>query len=61
MGLLLLCLGRYWGFIFRTVLDIGCWLYMGIVALAFLMCKIVYLVWAWKFPESYLRHRQVII
>lgn len=45
----------------RAVLDIGCWLYMGSIVLVFVLCKVMYLLWAWKFPESYLRHRQVII
>lgn len=45
---------------FRTIIDIGCWMYMGVTVVVFVGCKAVYLVWAWKFPESYLRHRQVI-
>lgn len=45
----------------RTVLDITCWVYLVAVVVGYISCKVFYLLWAWKFPEWYLRHRQVII
>lgn len=43
------------------MLDITCWVYLVGVVVGYIGCKVFYLLWAWKFPEWYLRHRQVII
>lgn len=46
-------LNRYW-------IDIASWCYLCFVILLFLLSKLLYLLFAWKNPKIYLRHKGII-
>jgi hypothetical protein len=40
--------------------DLACWGYVLFMVLLFLVCKLLFLLVSWRFPEFYLRYRDVL-
>jgi hypothetical protein len=41
-------------------LDVAAWAYIGLIVTCFILCKLAFLLFAWKHPERYLKFKEVI-
>lgn len=41
-------------------MDVAGWGWLGLMFAVFLVCKLVFLFFAWKHPEKYLKFKEVI-
>lgn len=44
----------------RFYLDVVGWGWIALIVVLFLLCKLIFLFFAWKHPEKYLRFKDVI-
>jgi len=44
----------------RFYIDLACWTYIGLIIVTFLIFKLIFLLFAWKNPETYLKYKSVI-
>lgn len=44
----------------RFYVDLAAWGYIALVVIIFLVCKLAFLMFAWRHPERYLKFKEVI-
>ena len=51
---------RYFFPLLSFWLDIACWGYIVLIIILFLVFKLIFLLVSWKYPEFYLKYKEVL-